>query len=347
MTEQEYNQAEGIRRSDLTRLQRSPAHARYAMEHPAEPTPALVFGTAVHAYILQPEEFTNQFRVTDVDMRTKEGKALKAEAAEKGITLLNSETFGQIESMAEAIKANPYATRLLTGEHETSHFWTDPETGEKCKCRTDCETDIAGVHYIVDLKTCANASTEEFTRDALKYGYFIQAAMYTEGVKADTGKDSVFVFVAVEKEPPYAVNVLQCGEDVIRIGMNGNGKTMGYRALMDLYHKCRTEDRWPGYEGFDNAINEISIPRWRKEEPEKPEEQKAEVTTVESVSEVQTEKKYITVKELAELLGVSVNTAYAMTRKPEFPWIKVSPRAIRIVVDDLNGWLKKYAANKH
>lgn len=343
MTEQEYNQAEGIRRSDLIRMGRSPAHAKYAMEHPSEPTPALIFGTAVHAFILDPVAFDNQFLVTDVDMRTKEGKALKAEAAEKGITLLNSETFGQIKAMAEAIKANPYASRLLTGDHETSHFWTDPETGEVCKCRTDCETDIGGTHYVVDLKTCGNASTEEFTRDAMKYGYFIQAAMYTEGVKAATGKDSVFVFVAVEKDPPYAVNVLQCSEDVIRIGMNGNGKTMGYRALMDLYHKCRTEDRWPGYEGFENTIQAMDVPKWMKTETQ----ETAEPPKTESEPAVKTEKQYISARELAELLGISLSSAYAMMRKPGFPWIKVSPRSIRVVVAELNGWLKEHAGNKY
>ena len=46
MTEQEYNQAEGIRRSDLWKMEDSPEKFRYFSEHPAEQTPAMAFGSA-------------------------------------------------------------------------------------------------------------------------------------------------------------------------------------------------------------------------------------------------------------------------------------------------------------
>lgn len=268
MTEETYNKRKGVRRSDLWKLNRSPAHFRYFLEHPVEQTPAMAFGSAVHAAVLTPRSFKKQYMVADFDARTKAGKELKQQALESGKILLTTEQNEQIKNIADAIRRNPYAKRLLTGKHETAHFWLDPETGEKCKCKTDCETEIGGVHYVVDLKTCANADTEEFVRDAVKYGYFMQAAMYCHGVKCHTGKDSVFVFVAVEKDPPYAVNVLQCGEDEIRLGMNGdkNGRVMGFRYLMDLYHRCRTEKKWPGYEGFDNRINEIVLPKWLKDD---------------------------------------------------------------------------------
>lgn len=268
MTEKTYNSRKGIRRSDLWKLNRSPAHFKYAQEHPVEQTAAMAFGSAVHEAVLTPRTFRKKYVVADFDARTKEGKALKQQYLDEGKILLTKDQGEQIDGIVAAIKAHPYAKRLLTGKHEQAHFWTDPETGERCKCKTDCETDIGGVHYVVDLKTCGNAESDEFVRDAVKFGYFMQAAMYTQGVKCHTGKDSVFVFVAVEKDPPYAVNVLQCGENEIRLGMNGDkrGTVMGFRGLMDLYHKCRTERRWPGYEGFDNRINEIQLPKWLKDD---------------------------------------------------------------------------------
>ncbi len=56
MTEQEYNKAPGIRRSLLWEIRRSPAHLKWRMENPPEDTPALIFGQALHAAVLTPEE---------------------------------------------------------------------------------------------------------------------------------------------------------------------------------------------------------------------------------------------------------------------------------------------------
>ena len=268
MTEEYYNRRKGVRRSDLWKLKSSPAHFKYALEHPVEQTPAMAFGSAVHMAVLEPRRFRKEYVVADFDARTKEGKALRQQYQDEGKILLTKDQGEQINGIVAAIRKHPFAKRLLQGKHEQAHFWTDPETGEKCKCKTDCETEINGSYYVVDLKTCASADEDEFVRDAIKFGYFMQAAMYTEGVKCDTGKDAGFVFVAVEKEPPYAVNVLMCGEDEIRLGMNGDkyGKVPGFRTLMGLYHRCRTENKWPGYEGFDNVICEISLPKWLKDE---------------------------------------------------------------------------------
>lgn len=258
MTEKEYNAAAGVRRSALWKMKKSPMHFKYELEHPPEQTPALIFGSAVHCAVLTPELFDSQYWIADVDGRTKEGKAAKQAAIEAGKILLTTEQAEAINGIVEAINADPFAKRLLTGQHETPYFWNDDVTGELCKCRTDSETEIDGVHYIVDLKTCADASTDSFMRDTLKYGYATQAAMYTEGVKASTGKDSVFVFVCVEKEAPFAINILQADDAFILYG------TDEYRYLLGLYHACKERDFWPGYGGLDNNINSLELPAWLK-----------------------------------------------------------------------------------
>ena len=75
MTEQEYNKAPGIRRSLLWEIRRSPAHLKWRMENPPEATPALIFGQALHAAVLTPEDYGRQFAVMPgVDRRTKAGR---------------------------------------------------------------------------------------------------------------------------------------------------------------------------------------------------------------------------------------------------------------------------------
>lgn len=258
MTEQEYEAHSGVRRSALWNLKRSPRHFRYELEHPSEPTQAMVFGAAVHSAVLMPETFKEQYCVIDADLRTKEGRAAKQAAMEAGKTLLTKDQLEAVNGICESLTGDMFARKLLTGQHENPYFWTDDVTGEGCKCRTDCEVDIGGQHIIVDFKTCADASTDAFMRDALRMGYHVQAAMYCEGVKAVTGHESSFVFVCVEKEAPYAINILQADEAFLLYGLDE------YRYLMGLYHECMEKNEWPGYAGLSGNVNTLELPAWLK-----------------------------------------------------------------------------------
>lgn len=265
MTEQEYNQAPGIRRSLLWELRKSPAHLKWRMDNPPEATPALIFGQALHAAVLTPEDYDKQFAVMpNVDRRTKAGReAWEAAAAQaQGRTQIAFDWAEQIAAMVQAVRGNPMAARLLDGPHETSYFWEDDLTGEPCKCRTDAETVIGDMHLIVDIKTCQDASTAEFMREAIRYGYDVQAAMYTDGVRTARDRESMFVFVAVEKTPPYAINILQADPGFLAYGQDR------YRHLLGVYHDCRVRDSWPGYTGHDNDINALELPAWLKKEIE-------------------------------------------------------------------------------
>ena len=259
MTEQEYNKAPGIRRSLLWEIRRSPAHLKWRMDNPPEATPALIFGQALHAAVLTPEDYGRQFAVMPcTDRRTKAGReAWEAAAAEaQGRTQIAFDWAEQIADMVQAVRGNPMAARLLDGPHETSYFWADALTGEGCKCRTDAETDIGDMHLIVDVKTCQDASTDAFMRDALHYGYDVQAAMYTDGVRTVTDREAMFVFIAVEKTPPYAVNILQADTLFMQHGQDR------YRHLLGLYHECRQRNQWPGYTGFGGDIASLGLPAW-------------------------------------------------------------------------------------
>lgn len=47
----------------------------------------------------------------------------------------------------------------------------------------------------------------------------------------------------------------------------------------------------------------------------------------------------ICVPELAKRLGINLNSAYALTKRPDFPAIRVSPRRIVIPIAGLEMWL--------
>jgi exodeoxyribonuclease VIII len=259
VTELEYRQHPAVSRSELWKLTESPEKFLWYREHPQEPTPALLFGQTVHKLLLQPEGFGDEFSVApEIDRRTKEGKAawnafLEASADR---TVVSAADYERALAMAEKCRSEPLAAKLLDGSHETPFFWTDELTGEECKCRTDVLTEIGDNLVIVDYKTCTDAGTDAFLRDAIRYGYHFQAALYCEGVEKNTGRRPLFVFIAQEKTEPYAVNILQADKLLIENGYDV------FRELLGIYHYCKTSGNWYGFLGRENIINNLSLPAW-------------------------------------------------------------------------------------
>ena len=262
MTEQEYNAAEGIRRSDLWLMNSSPEKFKWHMDHPEEESkksPAFIFGSACHKMILEPESWTHEYTVAiQADRRTKEGKEAWARFCEEhaGKTIITPDDFETINEMRNALQECKLAADMIEGQHEVPFFWTDPETGEKCKCKADAVKTVDGKYVIVDYKTTTDASMEAFNRHILRFGYHVQAAMYTEGLQTALELDyrPRFLFVAQEKNAPYAVNVVDVGEDVMNYG------STVYHELLRKYHECNEMDLWPGYVG--DVANDCWLPGW-------------------------------------------------------------------------------------
>lgn len=263
LPQEEYKADEGVSRSELHVLARSPMHYKYAQEHQREDTPALLFGSALHCYVLEPSRFFKEYIVVGkIDRRTTEGKARLAEIEASGKIPISEDDMCAITQMALNIKYNSYAGTLLDvlglrhAEHEVSYFTTDPTTGIRIKCRPDCRVDLGSVSVIVDLKTTRNAQTDSFARSCIEYGYDLQAAMYKQIVDEVEGKPHRFVFIAVEKEPPYACNVLEADELMLRKGAED------LRHYLMTLAECRRTGNWYGYNGESGKPNIIGLPAW-------------------------------------------------------------------------------------
>lgn len=257
ISNKEYRSMEGISSTELKKIMVTPAHYRHWKDNPQEDTPALLFGRAAHKYVLETYDFYNEFAVAPiVDRRTKEGKETWAKfvSESNGKDIITEEQFNQIEQMRNAMLATPFVSKLINGEHEISYFWTDEDTGLKCKVRPDSINHKLKV--IVDYKTTDNAETQHFMRKAIDLGYDLQSAYYLDGVKANTGEDYIFVFIAQEKKPPYAVNILQADDIFIRSGREV------YKAMLQTYKECEESGVWYGYMGADNQINSLGVPKW-------------------------------------------------------------------------------------
>lgn len=248
MTFDDYDGVPGIRRSDLWVIRRSPAHFLYHIQHKDEQsTPALNFGIAAHKLILEPETFSESVAVWEGgDLRRKETRARReafdADCRERGIEcVITADEFDEIRQMSEVIANDPKASALLNGIHERPIFWTDPETGERCKCKPDCITEYQGEKWIVDYKTTHSCEPGVFERECRKRGYQLQAGMYTDGVFQAELEACRFAFIAQEKTPPYVIRIYSCTPEFVREGYDE------FRELLGLYHFCRETGEWPGY----------------------------------------------------------------------------------------------------
>lgn len=216
------------------------------MENPENDSPALLFGRAAHKYILEKDDFFNEFAVAPVcDRRTKEGKELYnafVEASE-GKEVISADDFAKIAEMDAAVDAVPLARQLLTGNCEQSFFWTDSDTNEVCKCRPDVLTEFKGEKYITDYKTTDSCADGHFERTVKKYGYKLQAGMYCEGLYNNEFEEYGFAFVAQEKTAPYAVRVYICEPEFILEGKDQ------FKSALGTYKFCKENNNWFGYEG--------------------------------------------------------------------------------------------------
>lgn len=252
-----YHAGPGVSKSQLDLLTKSPAHYIAGIAKKKDPTPAMVFGTLFHSFILEPET-TKIVVAPAINKRTNAGKAELAEfeASNAGSWIVDQDEHDKLVGMKAAIESHGAAAALLGGQgiNEASAYWIDVETGALCRCRPDRVTD----RIIVDLKTADDASPTGFAKAVANFRYHVQAAFYTDGVTEATGLQvHGFAFVVVEKCPPYAVAVYQLDAHSLNLGR------FAYQQNLRTLATCALADTWPGY---SPRIETLSLPAWSAKE---------------------------------------------------------------------------------
>lgn len=247
--------------TEARRVLDCPAKYRWFKDH-QEHKATFEFGHAAHRVVLG---VGAEIVVCDFDdWRTKDARAARDEARAAGRSPVLASEWTTVAAMADAIKAHPIASRLLTadgGRSEQSMFWqdTDPFTGRTVWLRGRLDRlpaipTTTGRLIVCDYKTAASADAGSFSRSAANYGYHQQAAWYLDGTRALCGVDDpAFVFVVQEKDPPYLVNVIELDTTALDIGRARN------RAAIERWIECTDSGVWPGY---STDVELVSLPRW-------------------------------------------------------------------------------------
>lgn len=252
-----YCMAEGINASGLKEIMRSPAHYAHAQAHPRAQTPALKFGQLVHRAVLEPKLMPLVFQLPELNLRTNQGKqelaAWREDLPENAVEV-SRDDYVQLQGVVEAARAHTMLQRFLSHSRtEQTLFWHDAaHDNVRCKARYDLVSDKTNV--IADLKTCQDARHDAFSRDAYKYGYFLQCAHYLEGARVTgVANPDQFVFIAMEKTPPYAIALYTVDADSLNLGHQQRHEAM------QAYTECKASNVWPGY---SPKFEPLSAPPW-------------------------------------------------------------------------------------
>lgn len=239
-----------------------PALFAYEREHGRSDTRAFDYGHAAHKLVLGAG--MDIVAVDAPDWRTKAAKEQAAEARAAGATPLLLREHAQVVAMAAKLREHPLASALLdpaAGAPEVSLFWNDDRTGVQLRARLDwLPQPRAGRMIIPDYKTAGTANPWEFRKAAANFGYYLQAAWYSEAVQALRLADDVaFLFVVQQKTPPYLVSVVQLDADATRLGERD------MRRAVDTFRDCTASGRWPSY---SSDVVLVSLPPWFGHQPD-------------------------------------------------------------------------------
>jgi exodeoxyribonuclease VIII len=224
----------GISKSDLDLIRQSYRHWLAKGQYPKKaPTPALLFGSAFHDLILLPDLFPTKWGVKEEkEKKPKEKKKTKKELAEMPVVeevieeqpvvedkrhLFKEDEWEALHSMRDQFLAHPIASQIMDGAKcEQTIFWRDKKTNILCKCRPDI---MRKDGILADLKTSSDGSFNVFRKDIVTWSYDKQAAHYLMGASAATGRRyESFLFIVVEKVPPYCIAIYNVNEAVLEAG---------------------------------------------------------------------------------------------------------------------------------
>jgi exodeoxyribonuclease VIII len=278
-TDEEYHATKDhVSASALKKIKISPAHYIEDCESEDEETDAMIFGSAYHVFILEPEKFEDEYYIfNDHDICEKlSGEGFKKPRATKEYKeweesqmrvmadkkVITKDIYNHLVGMREKIMRHPYAKMLLSnGVNEQGYMGEiETESGNiKIKFKPDHVNENRKI--IVDLKTTRDASKEKFPGIAGNLSYHIQGALYADLMEKVTGDNRAykFIFIAQEKKKPYAFNIFEASPQFIAQGR------YEYELLLQLYKYCLDNSTWPGYQVWcENkyGILELKLPAW-------------------------------------------------------------------------------------
>jgi excisionase family DNA binding protein len=196
--------------------------------------------------VLEPERLDEEYAVkpTEIDGKSPLTKHYKEEfaamqAERPHVQWVKDDNWETCEGMANAIMSNPvythYASDIDAIAEGTGYF---DYNGAKCKVRPDLYIPDG---TIIDLKSTQDASEAGFRKSVRNFGYDFQSCYYLEAMRALGLPARQFIFVCVEKSPPYLTATYTLTSSEI------DRQKPRMQKACTIWATCMETGVWPGY----------------------------------------------------------------------------------------------------
>lgn len=246
--------------SDLVAFETEcPAHA-YAFwrgnpdREVSDATPAMAFGSAAHAYILEgAEAFHARYAVKPdgLSLATREGKQWKESL--EGREIISFDDHMRIVAMAGALMSNPAAAKLLRagGVAEATMIATDSETGLRLLTRPDLFIGKLGLS--VNLKTTQSPHPEAWRRTCANLRYDLSDALFRRVARLLQIENASHAFLVVGSKPPHLNYVAALSAEA------AHAADQQLDQILRRFAACIDSGKWPSYA---DGVVEIGLPTW-------------------------------------------------------------------------------------
>lgn len=267
----------------------TPKHMRSALEGHinSDDTKDRKLGRAIHTRLLEPDKYKESTLVSEPccaliksgdrkgEPCGKSGKFVEGDPYFDGeewfcgthnkdgkepADYVSQDEFKRIERIAEAVREHNVMNLFRRpGWSEVSLVWK--EDGLTFKARLDRYSPDNPL--TIDLKKCqvGAGDRDSCQKSICDYGWYRQAAIYVRGVEALTGTRPDFVWVFIEDNEPYDVNVIPIDEETYEIGK------WEVDRVISAYKRCLKDGNFYGYI-YDPKVapNRGGLPNWKRKE---------------------------------------------------------------------------------
>lgn len=174
------------------------------------------FGSAVHSALLEPENDEILVLPNNLNLRLKADREAKNNLIKnnKDKIIITEKENNNLDMIKQNVKSNLLAKSLLDNLSECEYSYYGTYEDVPLKVRPD---GIKKDRYIIDIKTCQDASPRAFLSAIYKYLYHLQACFYSEMLGYNDVHNQ-FRFIAIENVYPFDVAVYSLSQDIVNKG---------------------------------------------------------------------------------------------------------------------------------